>query len=180
VRPRSILTLAAVVVAAVAGCSPGPMSKPGRAAAPMNNPVPLGSDAGSGTVEAARQQFFGTWDLVTLEASPERGGARQPITASGTLVYDEFANLTIDAHTTDADAPVAAREVNLVTFKGRAVIDVPRSELKLMALTGNVDPNEVLAPDRRRRYEFTADLLKLTSFDAQGNVTAISTWRRRK
>ena len=73
------------------------------------------------------------------------------VTASGTLTYDEYGNLTIDAHTTDPDAPVAAREVSLITFSGRAVVDVPHSELRLMALTGNVDPNEVLAPERRRR-----------------------------
>ena len=61
----------------------------------------------------------------------------------------------------------------------RSVIDVPRSELRLMAMTGNVDPNEVLSPERRRRFEFQADLLKLSSFDARGAITAIATWRRR-
>jgi hypothetical protein len=179
-RDRLLLPLAAAAWVAAAGCTPGPMSKPGRAAAPMNSPVALGSDPAAGALESERQRFFGTWDLVALEASPERGGARNAITAAGTLVYDEFGNLTIDAHTTDPNAPVAAREVSRMTFKGRAVIDVPRSELKLMAMTGNVNPDEVLSPDRRRRFEFDADVLKLSSFDAQGNVTAISTWRRRK
>ena len=175
--PVAVLS-AAAVIAAAAGCSPGPMSHP-TSAAPMNRPIALGSDPSSGELESVRQRFFGTWDLVALEAVPPGGGARATVTASGTLVYDEFGNLTIDAHTTDKDAPVAAREVSLVTFKGRALIDVPRSELKLMAMTGNVDPNEVLAPDRRRRFEFQADLLKLSSFDERGTVTAIATWRRR-
>jgi hypothetical protein len=49
-----------------------------------------------------------------------------------------------------------------------------------MALTGNVDPNEVLSPERRRRFEVTDDTLKLLSMDERGEVTAISTWRRRK
>ena len=48
-----------------------------------------------------------------------------------------------------------------------------------MSLTGNVDPNEVLSPERRRRYAFEGDRLTLSSFDAKGQVTAISTWRRR-
>jgi len=171
-----------IVAAAVlaAGCSPGPMSKPGRAAAPMNKPVSLGADPSSGAVEAERQRFFGTWDLVALESVPPQGGARVPVSAAGTLIYDEFGNLNIVARTTDSNAPVAAREVRNVTFEGRAVIDVPRSELKLMAVTGNVNPDEVLSPDRRRRYEFDADVMKLSSFDAQGNVTAVATWRRRK
>jgi hypothetical protein len=176
-RNHPALLLAATVTAAV-GCSPGPMGKPVNAT-PMNRPVALGSDPASGVLESTRQRFFGTWDLVALEAAPPSGGARAEVTASGTLTYDEFGNLTIDAHTTDTDAPVAAREVSVVVFKGRAVIDVPRSELKLMALTGNVDPNEVLSPERRRRFEFDADLLKLSSFDERGEVTAIATWRRR-
>src|SRR6185295_13585620 len=115
---------------------------------------------------------------IALEAVPPQGGARAAITATGTLTYDEFGNLMIDAHTTDPDAPVAAREVNMVSFKGRAVIDVPNKELKLMALTGNVDPNEVLSPDRRRKYEFVDDTLKLSSMDAKGAITAISTWKK--
>ena len=168
------------VIAVAASCTPGPMSKPGRAAPPMNKPIALGDDPSSGTVEATRRRLFGTWDLVSLEAAPPGGGARAQVTASGTLTYDEFGNLTIDAHTTDKDAPVAAREVSLITFSGRAVIDVPKSELRLMAMTGNVDPNEVLSPERRRRFEVTDDTLKLSSMDERGDVTAISTWRRRK
>src|SRR3954447_21266874 len=157
-RVRIVRVLAVVAVAA--GCSPGPMTKPGHASGPMNSPVPTSSDASSGSVEATRRRLFGTWELVALEAAPAAGGARAQITAAGTLVYDEFGNLTIDAHTTDPNAPVAAREVSVMTFKGRAVIDVPRSELKLMGMTGNVNPDEGRPPDRRRRFEFDADVLK--------------------
>ena len=176
----AVRILGLVALVAVAACAPGPLSKPGGAAPPMNKPVPLSSDAASGDVEAARRRLFGTWELIALEAAPPGGGARAEVTASGTLTYDEFGNLTIDAHTTDADAPAAAREVSMVAFSGRAVIDVPLSELRLMAMTGNVDPNEVLSPERRRRFEVTDDTLKLSSMDARGDVTAISTWRRRK
>jgi hypothetical protein len=106
------------------------------------------------------------------------GGARVPIAATGTLVYDEFANLTLDARSTDPAAPVAARERKLLTFKGRAVIDAAKGELKLMDLTGNADPSEVLAPERRRKYAFEGELLKLSSIGERDEVTAISTWRR--
>jgi hypothetical protein len=154
------------------------MNAPGKGVS-SNKPIPLSSDPGSGSVERIRQQLTGTWELVALETVPPAGGARVPVKASGTLIYDEYGNLTIDAHTTDPAAPVAAREANLLAFKGRAVIDVPNSELKLMAMTGNVDPNEVLAPERRRRYVFEGELLKLSSIDAAGNVTSIATWHRR-
>ena len=129
----------------------------------------------------ARRQLMGTWELVALE-SVIQGDAtkpRVPIKATGTLVYDEFGNLAIDGRTTEPAAPVAAREKSLLSFKGRAVIDTVSHELKLMNVTGNVDPNEVLAPERRRKYEFTDAGLKLSSIDDKGQVTAISTWRRR-
>jgi hypothetical protein len=171
-------TLAAACVLTLVGCTPGPMNAPGKGVS-SNKPIPLGSDPSSGSVEAARRQLTGTWDLVSLESVPPSGGARVPVKASGMLVYDEYGNLTIDAHTTDPAAPVAAREATLLTFKGRAVIDVPNSELKLMALTGNVDPNEVLAPERRRKYVFEGELLKLSAIDAAGDVTSIATWKRR-
>ena len=67
-----------------------------------------------------------------------------------------------------------------VSFKGRAVIDTVNRELKLMDVTGNVNPDEVLAPERRRRYAFEADLLTLSSFDEAGTVTAVTTWGRTK
>ena len=171
-------TLAVACVLTLVGCTPGPMNAPGKGVS-SNKPIPLGSDPSSGSVEAARRQLTGTWDLVSLESVPPSGGARVPVKASGMLVYDEYGNLTIDAHTTDPAAPVAAREVTMLSFKGRAVIDVDKHELKLMDLTGNVDPDEVLSPERRRRFDFVDDTLRLSSFDDAGTVTAIATWRRR-
>jgi hypothetical protein len=105
---------------------------------------------------------------------------RVPIKATGVLVYDEYANLTIDAHTDDPAAPPAARESRLLTFSGRATIDPVRHELQLMDMKGNVNPSEVIAPERRRRFEIDVDTLRLSSFEPDGQVTAISTWQRRK
>jgi hypothetical protein len=146
----------------------------------MSNPRALSSESSSGALESARRQLTGTWELVALESAPSAGAARVPIQASGTLTYDDYGNLTIDAHTTDPAAPVAAREKNLLAFKGRAVIDTAKSELKLMDMTGNVDPDEVLAPERRRKFAFAENVLTLSSFDEGGQVTAISTWRRKQ
>ena len=60
------------------------------------------------------------------------------------------------------------------------MIDVVNRELKLMDVTGNVNPDEVLAPERRRRYRFEGDLLILSSFDGKNVTTAVATWRRVK
>jgi hypothetical protein len=66
---------------------------------------------------------MGTWNLVALESAPAGDDRLVPVKASGTLTCDEFGNLTIDAHTTDPAAPVAAWEVTLLSFRGRAVIE---------------------------------------------------------
>src|SRR5262249_46424136 len=130
--------------------------------------------------EATRRQLQGTWALVTLEMAPPGRASRVKVKASGTLTYDEYGNLTIDAHTDDPGAPVAAREASLLAFTGRAVIDPVKHELTLADLTGNVDPNEVLSPERKRRYSIQADVLTLSSVDAQGGITAVTTWRRQR
>ena len=173
------LVCAGALLTGLVGCTAAPLA-PRGAPAPLSNPIPLGgTDARSGVLETERRAFLGTWDLATLEVAPPGATARVPVKASGTLVYDEFSNLTIDAHTTDAAAPVAAREASILSFKGRAVLDIARRELKLMNLTGNVNPDEVLSPERRRRYEFGDGTLTLSSFDDQGQVTSVAVWRRR-
>jgi len=178
-RRRIVAGCAApLILATVPACSPGPLTAP-KHAAPMNKPVAINTEEGSGSLEAARRELTGTWDLLALEYAPREDGVRVSLQAKGTLTYDEYGNLTIDAHTTDPAAPVAALEASALSFRGRAVIDPQTRELKMMDLTGNVDPNEVLSPERRRRYEITDGVLTLSSIDAQGRVMAISTWRRR-
>ena len=147
--------------------------------APRVRPVKAGDvNTGPGSLESVRRQLQGTWELVEAVVFDASGKAT-PRKAEGRLTYDEYGNLTIDAHTTDPAAPPAAREASLLAFKGRAVLDVVKHELKLMDMTGNVNPDEVLSPERRRRYEINAELMTLSSFDASGRVTAIATWRKR-
>ena len=168
-RPVASLLAAGLLVATVA-CT----------ASERQRPMGMGDVyAGTGSLEAIRRQLQGTWELVAIETSPESGGPRVPVKATGTLTYDEYGNLTIDARSSDPSAPVAAREVPMVSFKGRAAIDAVKHELQLMNLTGNVDPNEVLSPERRRLFEVDATTLKLSSINEKGDVTAISTWRRK-
>jgi len=164
----------AVVI--TAGCTQAPLTRP-TVAAPMNQPVALGSTPTEGELASARQQLQGTWDLVALQLRQD-SGAFVPIRATGILTYDAFGNLTIEARTTDPAAPVAAREVDKVAFKGRAVLDLVRGELKLMDFSGNADPNEVLAIERRRQFKIDGDALTLSSLDEQNQVTAVATWHR--
>jgi len=154
---------------------------PGCAKTARERPVKMGDvDTGPGSLEAVRRQLQGTWELVSLAVVPQGGGEPVPLKARGTLTYDEFGNLTVDAQTDDPNAPQAARTANLLTFKGRAVIDAAKSELKLMDVTGSVDPNTVISTERRRRFAFEGDLLKLSSLEPNGQIAATATWRRRQ
>ena len=164
------MLLALVSVGVLGGCAAGPGTRPMKGA---------DVDTSSGSLEAVRRQLQGTWELVSLAVVPPGGGAPVPLAARGTLVYDEYGNLTVDAHTNDPNAPEAARTANLISFKGRAVIDAPKSELKLMDVTGSVDPNTVISTERRRRFAFDGDLLKLSSLQPDGQVAATATWKRR-
>ena len=153
-RSLALVSIAVVSGALLAGC----------AKAPRERPVKMGDvDTGAGSLESVRRQLQGTWELVSLAVVPPTGGAPVPLAARGTLVYDEFGNLSVDAHTNDPNAPQAAQTAGLLSFKGRAVIDTAKSELKLMDVTGSVDPNTVIATERRRRFAFEGDLLKLSS-----------------
>jgi hypothetical protein len=137
-------------------------------------------DQGVNSLESVRRQLLGTWELVGLELAPKPGATRVPVAAAGVLTYDEYANLTIDAKTTDPAAPVAAREVNLLSFRGRAAIDPVKKELRLMNLTGNANPDEVLLPNQRRLFEVTDETLKLSTVDEKGEISAVTNWKRRR
>ena len=158
----------AMVVAVVVGM--------GCAAASRQPPVQAGDVNTAPGSEAVQRQLEGTWDLVTLAVMPARGAALAPVAAQGTLTYDKNGNLSIDAKTSDSYAPEAAQSGGVIAFEGKAVIDPAKSELQLTDKGGNVDPK---SPERRRRYAFEGDLLRLSSIDGAGRVMTTSTWRRR-
>ena len=137
------------------------------------------ANTGPGSVEAVQRQLEGTWDLVTLAVMPVRGAALAPVAAQGTLTYDKNGKLSIDAKTSDSYAPEAAQSGGVIAFEGKAVIDAAKSELQLTEMGDKVDPKAALSPERRRRYAFEGDLLRLSAMDSAGRVTTTSTWRRR-
>jgi hypothetical protein len=166
-RERLITMVVALVVGT--GCASAPQQ-----------PAVQGGDANTGPgSEAVRRQLEGTWDLVTLAVMPARGAALVPVAAQGTLTYDKNGNLSIDAKTSDSYAPEAAQSGGVIAFEGKAVIDPAKSELQLTEMGDKVDPKAALSPERRRRYAFEGDLLRLSAFDSAGRVTTTSTWRRR-
>jgi len=151
----------------------------GCATASGQQPVDTGSvSTNRGSLDAVNRQLAGTWELVSLTVIPTGETVPVPVAAVGTMTYAKDGTLTIDAHTSDSYAPQATQSAGVLSFKGK-VIDAGNGELKLTDPTGKVDPNAVPSPQWRRRYSFENDMLRLSSIDAAGRVTATSTWRQR-
>ena len=164
-RRRVIVAVSAVIMGA--GCATASSQRPVEASNINTN---------RGALDAVNRQLSGTWELVSLTVVPTGQSAPVPVAAVGTLTYDKDGNLTIDAHTSDSYAPQATQSAGVLSFKGK-VIDAGNGELALTDIAGT-DP-KTASPQWRRRYGFEGDLLRLSSIDAAGRVTATSTWRRR-
>lgn len=169
-RTRCMLSVLGVVCAVmIAGCS----------AAPRQRPVKMGPTDTS--VETARRQLQGLWDLVSLDLFPKPGAAAVPIKAQAVLSYDEFGNLNMKgkvAEESRRDPQTGA----FLDYSGRAVIDVTNGQLRLTGVSGTnpvEDAPAELSFKSVRKYSIEGDMLKVSTIDAQGNITATSVWKRR-
>jgi hypothetical protein len=145
-------------------------------------PIPLGPVAsGPNSLESVRRQFEGQWDLVSAESY---GATGQPsvIKGKGRLSYDAYGNLTVDARFDEGQEQMDGSIKKLLSYKGRAVIDVVKSRLVLQDMEKRVesgaDAPDSMAVENARYYAFEGDLLTLTIKDAAGKTTAKTTWRR--
>jgi len=164
-HPVKLLALASAAAVAVSAC----------AAAPRQRPVEMGPT--TGTLQQVRQQFQGTWDLVSFEAVGD-DGRFAPVKAAGTLTYDEYGNFAISGRILDAGAAVAAMQLSI---KGKAVIDTQNQRMWVTP-EGDTRDVEVIPEgatyDRFRYYAFSGNQLTLTVKAADGTVTARTVWRR--
>jgi hypothetical protein len=158
-----------VCAAMLAGCS----------AAPRQRPVKMGP--AETNVESARRQLQGLWDLVSLDLFPKPGAAAVPVKAQAVLSYDEFGNLSMKgkvAEESRRDPTTGA----FLDYSGKAVIDVTSQQLRLTGVSGNnpvEDAPAELSFKSVRKYSIEGDLLKVSTVDTQGNITATSVWKRR-
>jgi hypothetical protein len=167
-RRIPILLIAALATTVLAGCE----------AAPRSRPVKMGPvDTGLDSVEAARRQLKGTWELVSLDVfSPT--GEKTTAQATGKLTYDEFGNLAMTG-TVTGSAQIDPSALNLT---GRVAIDPDAHTLRITSVSAastddkRVDPK--LDASNVRYYAFSGDLLTTTLKNAAGAITATATWKR--
>jgi len=150
----------------------------GVACAPKGREKPLGLGPVGTDLTSVRKQLEGTWELVSLEAHPAGSGQPIKVSARGTLVYDAYGNMEINGAITDP-AIAKATDLSVLSATGRAVIDVPKQRIVLQDVEGNLKDAAAVSPDKARRYEFEGDVLRLTSMDATGKTTAVTTWKKR-
>ncbi len=165
-----------VVIAALltAACAPAPSKRPLR-----TSPV----DTGAGTVEAARDYLQGLWMLESFELFPP---GRDPLTVSGKgrLIYDGYANMTMDVQPTEGvvaalqSAGVPVRN-GRVAIAGRTVVDMQARTLTFVPEAQTAGPPEgPLALSRPRHWSVDGGVLTLTTRDDDGRAISVSRWRK--
>src|SRR4029453_15595378 len=156
----------------------------GCAGAPRVRPVKMGDvDTGANSVEAARRQLEGTWDLTSLETYASPGAAPTKAEGiTGVLSYDAYGNLRMMGNPGSAGT-LPAGASGLLTCSGRAVIGPVKKELRLLDIKGGTDPNvtlnKELAVGRVRRYTIENGVLTISVLDAAGQPSATTTWKKR-
>lgn len=155
------------------------------APAPIYRPIKGGDvDTGAGSLESVREQLKGTWALVGYEVYDNGKPRRLP--AQAEMTYDEFGNLKMHGQLKrEAGATADAPPPLLLNYSGRAVIDVKSHQLRLLDVNENKEPlpgaiADAVTPENVRRYDLKADTLALTVFDAKGQPTASSSWKRQQ
>ncbi len=165
---RRVHAAAAVMMIAMVAVAAGCAEKRARV-----RPIKVGTvDTGPQSLEAARRQLEGTWELVSLSAGP------QALKASGRMTYDAYGNMTVKG--TIEAATITSPIVALLNYEGRAVIDAAKQQLRLVGQTaeGATVSAADMSADKLRQYAFDGDLLKISTIDPSGAVIATATWRR--
>jgi hypothetical protein len=167
-----------IVLAAGAGAGGS-----GCAAAPRQRPIEGGPvDTGPGSLAYVRRQLEGSWDLVALEVR-DRSGKMTPAKAKAVLTYDAYGNMKVSGRLNEA-LPEAAEPLasSAIDYSGQIVIDPRKNEFRMTeqqaAAPLNRDLQNVLRLSRVRRYELSADTLKIHVMDEGNAVVATTTFRK--
>lgn len=155
------------------------------AAAPINKPIEGGPVAiGAGTLTAARQFLEGRWNLVSFEVLPP-GRAPVQLKGSGTLLYDEFSNLSMEIRVDAATAKTLESagiptDAGVISTKGRTVVDMEAKKLTYV-LEGQPllsAPGGPLDLKRPRYWEVEGRTLTLTTRGDDGKPVSIGRWQK--
>ena len=154
-------------------------------AAPRQRPLPIGAvNKGPGTVTQAREYLQGRWSLVSMELFPPNEPAIH-VVGSGQLVYDDFANMTVNLRVDEATARLFERigiaaPNGVIATTGRTLVDMTSRTLSY-TLEGQQAVRPATHPldtNRPRYWEVDGKTLTLRTKDDSGKVISVAVWRK--
>jgi hypothetical protein len=153
--------------------------------APLDKPIKLGKvEKGPGTLTEARQYLQGHWSLVSMDLFPPNEAAIHAA-ATGTMVYDEYANMRVDLQLKPQTARLAEQigipaPDGVVSTNGRTVIDIGNHSISYVLEGQDAlrPPKHPLDINRPRYWEVSGNTLTLRTKDDNGAILSVSVWRK--
>jgi hypothetical protein len=166
---RSLTALSLALLVTGAACTYKPRTEP--------------PNTGQGTVNQARKYLEGTWSLVSFTVYDAVGTAFE-MKGTGSLVYDDFGNMTMTLEADTATAALLAKaglqmENNRFATKGKTIVDMQNRTLKYV-LDGQFTSvtRGPMAIERLRYWEVAGNGLTLTTRDDTGKPLSVGKWQR--
>jgi hypothetical protein len=167
---RRLTALAlALAVTGAAACTYKPRTEP--------------PNTGQGTVNQARKYLEGNWSLVSFTVY-DAAGTPFAMKGSGTLVYDDFSNMTMDLNADAATAGLLAKaglqmENNRFSTKGKVIVDMQNKTLKYVLEGQHISVTTgPMAVERLRYWDVDGNTLTLTTRDDNGKPLSVGKWQR--
>jgi hypothetical protein len=167
---RTVTALSlALVISGAAACTYKPRT------APINT--------GAGTVNQARQYLQGNWSLLSFTIYDANGTAIA-MKGTGTLIYDDFNNMTMTLQADDATAALLAKaglpmEKNQFSTKGKTIVDMQNRTLRYVLEGQYIGVTTgPMAVDRLRYWQVEGNTLTLSTRDDAGKPLSVGTWRK--
>jgi len=168
---RALLSVSlALAVMSTAACTYKPRTDP--------------PNTGPGSTKVARQYLEGRWTLVSFALYPPNASPIQ-VKGTGTLVYDDFGNLTMDLSVDEASVALMQKagiplEKGRLSSSGRTIVDMQGRSLTYVlesqpAVGGPAGP---LAMSRPRYWERDGNTLTLTTKDDKGQPLSVGKWQK--
>ena len=167
---RTVTALAlALVIAGASACTYKPRTAP--------------PNTGAGTVNQARQYLQGNWSLLSFTIY-DANGTPIAMKGTGTLVYDDFNNMTMTLQADDATAALLAKaglamEKNQFSTKGKTIVDMQNKTLRYVLEGQYIGVTTgPMAIDRLRHWQVDGNTLTLSTKDDNGKPLSVGKWQK--
>jgi hypothetical protein len=167
---RSLAALSlAFAVCGTAACTYKPRTEP--------------PNTGAGTVNQARKYLEGTWSLASFTVYPPSGSPVE-MKGKGTLVYDDFNNMTMTLEADEGSAALLAKagvpmEKGRYSTNGKTIVDMQNRTLKYVLDGQHISVTTgPIALERLRYWDVTDTTLTLTTKDDAGKSLSVAKWQR--